>query len=107
MTLEELRTEIQETKQTLASLRKGLRETSAQLRNSELEISVEVRHARGMQVVRKPHPALRRSREILSSIRAYEKTLKELEEREQQMQKAVQENESPFAKFRPKLRTVS
>jgi hypothetical protein len=107
MSQDELGQMIRETEATLVVLREGLRATAAELRAGPLEVDVEVFHAGISRTVRKPHPALRRSREIQTSIRAFEKTLKGLRNEEKRLDDVSRLAAGKFSQFAPKARMTA
>lgn len=102
MTAEELKGLIAEGDATLAVLQTRLRDAMATLRNEPSEIEVEVFHGRVSKMVRKPHPAMRRLREIGATIRSLELRLKELREEEKAVTSAQELANSHFARWAPK-----
>ncbi len=104
MTLDEVRELIAEVEATLAVFQAGLREAMATLRAEPLEMEVEVFHANRSMTIRKPHPALRRIREIGASMRALELRLKKLRVEEEELSAAQKAGTSHWAQFAPEER---
>jgi hypothetical protein len=104
MDLAEIKRLIAESDDTLAVLQEGLREAMATLRSEPLEVEVEAYHGNQRKTVMKPHPALRRMREIGSSMRSLELRLKKLREQEKRIILEQERAASPLAKFAPKER---
>jgi hypothetical protein len=104
MTAEETRELIQEVEGTIAVFNAGLRGAMTVLRNEPLEVEVQVSHANVVTTVRKPNPALRRVREISSSLRALELRLKKLHAQEKEFLTEQKQKASPLAKWAPKER---
>jgi hypothetical protein len=104
MTLDEVRQSIQRVQGTLAVLQGWLNSVMEELQTAAPEVEVEVRHGKSVSLVRKPNPAMRRSREIISSIQSFERALRKLRAAEQQLVLEEQKAQNPFSKFSPNRR---
>ena len=87
-----------------------LAKVGKKLAKGSLTTTVTVKYAGRKRRVEKPVPALRQSRDIQSSIRAYERTLAALREQEKQLTKTHAFEAGRFAKFadkKPRERRVA